>query len=303
MAKVDEEYQKLCRKILSFGKEYHNKRRNAKRLQIPSYNFKHSFADGFPAITNKKLFFRSIVGELLWFLRGDNDITWLNDNKIDIWNKDAFNWHKKFGGTYSWEQFNAIGQGSTGQNYSKQWRNYNGNTDQIMKLVADMKSDIMGSRLKVTAWNPTELDKTALPPCHTDFQVVGIPLGNDEFGFELHWSQRSTDVFLGLPFDVATFGLLAKILEAVTGFKALGIEGNLKCVHFYDNQYEAAKELLNRSPRTHGKCELIIKEYIPQLAWINFDRVIKYLEIDDFELIGYTSDPAIPVEMLAPTEI
>ena len=226
MAKVDQEYQKLSKMILEEGREYENKNRGVTRLQIPSYTFRHSFEDGFPAITNKKLYWKGIVGELIWFLRGDNDVTYLNENKIDIWNKDAWNWYKKTIGEISFEDFNAIGKGSVGQNYSIQWRNFNGNTDQIRNLIDEMREDIMSSRLKVNAWNPSETNQTALPPCHSEFQVVGVPLtlderilwyykngkitedvdltqdsltsiGVPEFGFELHWNQRSVDTFLG----------------------------------------------------------------------------------------------------------
>jgi len=197
MAKVDLEFQKLCRKILMDGKEYENKNRGVKRLQIPSYTFRHSFEDGFPAITNKRLYWKGIVGELIWFLRGDNDVTYLNENGIDIWNKDAYNWFTKGGGKLSFETFSKIGKGSVGQNYSVQWRNFGGEVDQVAELISGMKKDIMSSRLKVNAWNPSELNDTALPPCHSELQVIGVPLDDGEFGFELHWNQRSVDTFLG----------------------------------------------------------------------------------------------------------
>lgn len=356
MAKVDIEFQKLCNKIFAEGREYENKNRGVKRLQIPSYTFRHSFAEGFPALTNKELYWKGIVGELIWFLRGDNDVTFLNENKINIWNKDAYNWYvKKYSnndpiegqeefyfknedGTYrmfTQKEFSAIGKGSVGQNYSVQWRNFNGNTDQILDLINGMKSDIMSSRLKVNAWNPSELNETALPPCHSEFQVVGVPLtfverrefwinkhvgemcetarnfkidegyltdvGIPEFGFELHWNQRSVDTFLGLPFNIASYGLLAKVLEAMTGYPALGIEGTLKCVHFYDNQYEVAKELVSRSATKHPECELRIADKFQHSA--NIDEVFSNLAIQDFTLDGYSSDEPLKVEMLAPKEL
>lgn len=302
MSKIDQEFQKLCAKILNEGVEYENKNRGVKRLQIPSYTLRHSFEDGFPAITNKKLYWKGIVGELIWFLRGDNNVQYLNENGIKIWNKDAYNWHKKFGGTYSFEEFEKIGKGSVGQNYSVQWRNFNGNTDQIKDLVKAMALDIMSSRLKVNAWNPSETDLTALPPCHSEFQVIGVPLLNGDFGFELHWNQRSVDTFLGLPFNIASYGLLAKILEQITGCKALAIEGTLKCVHFYDNQYEAVKELLKRDPDTHSNCELNIKP-LADVFETDIDVIFNEYAIDNFKLSEYTSDPEIKVDMLAPKEL
>lgn len=331
MAKIDQEFQLLCSKILSEGVEYENKKRGVKRLQIPSYTFRHSFADGFPAITNKKLYLKSIVGELLWFLRGDNDVKYLNENGIRIWNKDAYNWYKKNTvNPLSFEEFEKFGKGSVGQNYSVQWRNFNGDTDQIQELVDGMKKDIMSSRLKVNAWNPSELDQTALPPCHDGFQVIGVPLSREqmigvarergmnisksmpvselkflnipEFGFELHWNQRSVDTFLGLPFNIASYASLAEFLEVKTGYKALAIEGALKCVHFYDNQYDAVKELLKRNPDTHPNCKLSIIQRGDYLN-INLDDVLNELSISDFKLVGYTSDEEIKVEMLAPKEL
>jgi len=307
MAEIDQEFTALCRKILNEGREYENKNRGVKRLQIPSYTFRHEFKDGFPAITNKKLYWKGIVGELIWFLRGDNDVKYLNDNGIRIWNKDAYNWYKKTIGNITVgsaailteEEFNKNGCGSVGQNYSVQWRNFNGKTDQIKELIDTMHKDIMSSRLKVNAWNPTEVDMTALPPCHSEFQIIGVPLGEDKFGFELHWNQRSVDTFLGLPFNIASYGLLAKIIEDLTGFKALAIEGTLKCVHFYDNQYDAVRTLLKRNPDTHPNCELLIKES-DYARPVNIDAVFKNYSIKDFELIGYTSDEEIKVAMLAP---
>lgn len=301
MAKIDLEYSELCKKILNDGYRYENINRGVERLQIPSYLFKHDFKDGFPAITNKKLFWKGVVGELLWFLRGDNDISYLTRNGIYTWNKDAFNWHQKTEDSMkTQEDFDKVGCGSVGQNYSVQWRNYNGKTDQIAELISNMKKDIMSSRLVVSAWNPSEVDMTALPPCHIGFQIVGVPLGYGEFGFELHWKQRSVDVFLGLPFNIASYALLAKILEDMTGYKALLIEGYLECVHFYDNQYEAAKELISRDPGKHPNCELMM--WTAKRFGDNLDSYLADCEIDDFELKGYSSDAAIKVDMLAPKQ-
>jgi len=299
MSKVDQEFQKLCKKIVNEGKEYKNKNRGVKRLQIPSYTFRHDFNDGFPAITNKKLYWKGIVGELIWFLRGDNDVKYLNENGIKIWNKDAYNWHKKHGGVLTFEDFEKKGIGSVGQNYSVQWRNFNGNTDQIKDLVKNMALDIMSSRLKVNAYNPSETELTALPPCHSEFQIIGVPLEDGNFGFELHWNQRSVDTFLGLPFNIASYGLLAKILEKVTGFKAIAIEGTLKCVHFYDNQYDAVKELLKRDPNTHSNCEALLPELL-DIFETHVDVIFNSYKISDFKLSGYTSDDEIKVQMLAP---
>ncbi len=373
MATIDIEFHKLCNEILTTGREYENKNRGVKRLQIPSYTFRHNLANGFPAITSKKLPFKTVVGELIWFLRGDNDVKFLNDNGIKIWNKDAYNWYCKDANKVidryhdmvnnhnfnkiglieiivpdfnnvtimtnqdgeprimDFEEFAAKGTGSVGQNYSKQWRAFNGKTDQIADLILGMQADIMSSRLKVNAWNPSEIDETALPPCHSEFQIIGVPLlmsqrlelakhkigpstavteeiltswGIPEFGFELHWNQRSVDVFLGLPFNIASYALLAHILEELMGYPALAIEGTLKCVHFYDNQYEAAKLLVSRDPSTHQDCKLIstFDFSSPKFAATPISSYLNKISISDFQLENYTHDPEIKVEMLAPKQ-
>ena len=289
MAYIDKTFKKLCKEILSNGSVYINERRKINRLQVPSYTFRHEFKNGFPAITTKKLFYKSVVAELLWFLNGDNDIEFLNSNGVKIWNQDAYNFYKKSGGEKSFEDFEKIGKGSVGQNYSKQWTAYNGSINQIQNLIKDMSADIMGSRLIVNAWNPSEINDTALPPCHTYFQIIGVPMENNEFGFELHWNQRSVDTFLGLPFNIASYATLAKILELKTGYKALAIQGDLKCVHFYDNQILAVNELLKCSSKKHKNCKLKINN--------------NGKEISDFELTGYESEKAINVKMEAPIKI
>jgi thymidylate synthase len=296
MAQIDKTFKDLCEAIKKNGKEYHNTKRNVKRLQIPSYTFRHEFKDGFPALTNKKMYWKGVVGELIWFLRGDNNVKYLNDNGINFWNKDAYNWYVKHGGTLSFEKFAELGEGSVGQNYSVQWRNFNGKTDQITELIKNMKSDIMSSQLIVEAWNPSELKETALAPCHKGFQVIGVPLDNGKFGFELHWNQRSVDTFLGVPMNIASYALLAEILAHKTGYKALAIQGDLKCVHFYDNQYDGVDELLSRDVNKHSNCKLMPLGFDLDLDFDDY-------EIDFFKLLGYTSDKTINVEMLAPLSI
>jgi thymidylate synthase len=339
MAKIDQTFQELCKKILTEGREYENKNRGVKRLQIPSFTLRHDFKDGFPILTNKKVPFKWIVTEALWFLKGDNDITYLNSWGVDIWNKDAYNWYSKHSTDnpkLSFEEFSKIGKGSVGRNYSVQWRDFCG-VDQIKRLIEDMEKDIMSSRLKVNAWNPAEIFDTALPPCHSEFQVIGVPLtfeerkevaikegfvedqtfshhsldnlGIPEFGFELHWNQRSVDTFLGLPFNIASYAFIAKFLQEVTGYPALAIEGTLKCVHFYDNQYEAAKELVSRDPMKHPNCEMLMRNYNSQGVML-FDNNFNYFKWlmenskpIDYKLQGYTSDDSIKVDMLAPKEL
>lgn len=300
MAKIDKEFAKMYQKILSTGAKYENVRRGVERLQIPSYVLRHEFKNGFPAVTNKKLFWKGVVGELLWFLKGDTNVKYLNQNGIKFWNDDAYNWYVKNGGDLSREEFEEIGEGSVGANYSKQWRNFNSKVDQVSNLIADMRKDIMGSRLVVSAWNPGELNETALPPCHNFFQVIGVPISDGTFGFELHFNMRSADAFLGVPLNIASYALLAKILEKITGFKAVAVEGTLKCVHLYDNQYDAAKQFILRDSTEHGDCSLVIDNF-PAMEDVN--QIIERLEISMFNLENYTHDDPIKVKMIAPKTI
>lgn len=357
MAEIDKGFNALCRKIKTKGRAYKDERRDVDRLQIPTHTFEHSFKDGFPAITSKKLFWKGLVCELLWFLRGQTNIFYLLQDNVDIWNKDAWNMYNKFtrenpcnSSTRHMYSYASIGKpkpfsleefsylisnaasfelltkefsfggytlGDAGKNYSYQWTNFGGSVNQIEEHVKDMKKNIMGSRLVVNAWNAKELDETALPPCHNMFQTVGVPLNKEErtdwmnankedihntteFGFILVWDQRSVDTFLGLPFNIASYGLLSKIFEDVTDFPAMGVQGNLKCVHFYDNQYEAVDELLSRDEDKHGACTV----RMPGRRGTN--TMAEYLEgltYKDFKLIDYTSDEAIKVDMIAPKEI
>lgn len=326
MAKIDATFNDIVKTILKEGRLYEDTSRDTQRLQIPSYTLRHDFRDGFPAITIKKLAWKSVVGELIWFLRGDNNVAFLQENKIPIWDDDAKNWEEKTGEI-----------GSVGRNYSKQWREYANEVDQIVNLIRDMKQNIMSTRLKVEAWNPAEIKKTALPPCHTGFQIIGVPLSEQEqiernfdpedwleicsmdcemealesvpkFGFELHWNQRSVDTFLGLPFNIASYALLAKILEQLTGYPVLAIQGDLKCVHLYQNAFRKSEDLLTKDVTKHnnelGKfCELAITKPIFLKQNKSFDEMINEAEIKDFLLDKYESEKYSSVKMLAPKTI
>lgn len=305
MAVIDKKTQDIFNAVLTKGKEYENKRRGVKRLQISDYTISHSAFDGFPAITLKQLNFNSVITELIWFLRGDNDIAFLRKHGVNIWNKDAYNWYVKDCELnnitpITFKAFKEQGKGSVGANYSVQWRNYNQQEiDQIQILIEGMRKDIMGSRLIVNAWNPAQLDQTALPPCHTGFQIIGEPLNNDEYGFKLKWSQRSVDLFLGYPFNIASYFALGMILSEMTGHIFLGVIGSLSCIHFYDNQYKEAKEFCAKNWDKYSNSKLKINY---PLYGRNAD-VFNQLEPHHFELLGYESDEFIPVEMIAPKKI
>ena len=359
MAVIDKTYHQLLNKIMTDGYTYEDpNRKGVKRLEIPSYTFRHEFKDGFPAISTKKLHYKNVVTELLWFLRGDTNIKYLVDNNCNIWNKDAYNYYlknlteyEKVKGHYSFEEFIQIIKetslndlkydfstlsyifGDLGPVYGKQWRNFSG-VDQIQRLITNLKEKPLATDHIVNSWNVGDLENMALPPCHYGFQIVVKPLTIWErseihdnlgyknenkgkfhgiylddrniprYGFELHWSQRSVDTFLGLPYNIASYATLALILEKITGYKALAIQGDLKKVHLYDNSLDAVKEQLSRDVDRYDKCELLFKDefhYITDkklCGEVSLDKIISQMKSNWFILENYKSYPAINVEML-----
>lgn len=359
MSKVDENYHILLEKILHKGYLYDDpNRKGVKRIEIPSYIFRHEFKDGFPAITTKKLNYKNVVTELLWFLKGDTNIKYLIDNGCNIWNKDAYNYSVKYGMPKDFGMENFIENVKKGAHtaihkdgdldrvYGYYWRNLDG-VDQISDLIKGLREKPLGTEHIVTARNPIDKDYQALPCCHYGFQIVVRPLEYDfenmseecdmhftkeynkysdgdsssedfwnqgwykyayerypQYGFELHWNQRSVDTFLGLPYNIASYATLALIIEKITGYKALAIQGDLKKVHLYDNSLDAIKEQLRRDIDKYNKCELKFDRiYDTLIKDIDYDKlsvndIIESLFIEDFQLENYESYPHIKVEML-----
>ncbi len=377
MAKIDKQYQKLLRKILKKGVWYDDpNRKGVKRLQIPYYEFKHNLQkDGFPALTLKELYWRGVVGELLWFLRGDTNIKYLIDNNIHIWDKDAYNYFdKKAGKVFFLDEKDTlegyIGRvkdnphneacgikvGDLGRVYGAQWREWTNNykkdysssiffetIDQISNLIKNLKENPVSTQHIVTAWNPAELDNMALPPCHFGFQIMVYPLSFWErvdivykpsaistsgdlsivreeldkynipqYGFDLIWDQRSVDTFLGLPFNIASYALLAYIIGKIVNMKPMNIIGSLRNVHLYDNSLNAVYKLLERNVNKFNKCELGMNSGLDGLIY-NFnnenkpaissnnnslDSLFETFRIKDFKLLDYNSYEPLKVEML-----
>jgi len=337
LSNIDKNYHNLLDEILQKGYWYDDpKRRDVKRLEIPSYTFRHEFKDGFPAITTKKLNYHSVVTELIWFLKGDTNIKYLLDNNCNIWNKDAYNYSFKEGYNRTVENFIdqvKIGNfsGNLGPVYGHQWRNSNG-VDQISNLITNLKEQPLATDHIVSSWNPADLKDMALPPCHDYFQIIVRPLSFEErlklskysfnikldeqdiifeleeeniskYGFELHWHQRSVDTFLGLPFNIASYATLALIIEKLTEYKALAIQGDLKKVHLYDNSIDAVKEQLSRDVNKYDNIELMFKDefhYITDKSIsgeLSLDKIISEMKPDWFKLNNYESYPYIKVEM------
>ena len=382
MAKIDVLYHNVARNIIEHGYEYLTDNRPQPCVQLSSVNMDIPLTE-FPLLTTKKMFTKSIVEELLWFLRGENNIKPLLDKKVNIWNQDAHKHYQremiKRNGQGSLIEEQYIGQieklgkvidhgfeyGDIGRNYGVQWRKWkNANFkidgedirtlklpfDQIQNLLDNLrKPNPINRRHIVTAWNPAELDQTALPPCHWAFEIIVRPLtnamkieysGKDQeyldtlwmegfgkanneeakatfleetkhipsYGFILKWHQRSCDFFLGSPFNIASYALLAHIIGSLTDLQPLSIIGDLSNVHFYQPHIEVVQQQLNNDVNLYNGCYLSFSEnYLMNMTLfkgsaITLDEFLETLSHEDFIFNNYNSFPALKGDMFAPVE-
>jgi len=232
-------------------------------ISVFGYQMRFDLNDGFPAVTTKKLHLKSIIHELLWFLMGDSNIRYLKEHGVSIWNE--------------WADAN----GDLGPVYGVQWRSWpttdGGHVDQISRVIEQIRKDPASRRLIVSAWNAGELHKMALPPCHAFFQFY---VADGKLSCQLY--QRSADIFLGVPFNIASYSLLTMMIAQVTGLKLGDFVHTLGDAHLYLNHIEQAETQLRRKP------------YPLPLMKINPDvKSIFDFKYADFELVGYESHPSI----------
>jgi thymidylate synthase len=227
------------------------------------HQMRFDLADGFPCITTKKLHLKSIIHELLWFLKGDTNIKYLNDNGVKIWDE--------------WADEN----GDLGHVYGYQWRNWptpNGkHIDQIQKVVQQLKDTPNSRRVIVSAWNVGEIESMALPPCHTFFQFY---VAHNKLSCQLY--QRSADIFLGVPFNIASYALLTMMMAQVCNLEVGEFVHTLGDAHIYSNHFEQTKLQLSREPKVLPK--MIINKNVKNIFGFKFN---------DFDLIDYESHPHI----------
>lgn len=258
-----QQYLNLLNRILTEGTQKGD-RTGTGTLSIFGHQMRFDLRDGFPLLTTKKLHLKSIIYELLWFLRGDTNVRYLQEHGVRIWNE--------------WADEN----GELGPVYGHQWRSwpdYKGGTiDQIKNVVDMIKHNPDSRRMLVTAWNPAEVEDMALPPCHCLFQFY---VADGRLSLQLY--QRSADSFLGVPFNIASYSLLLQMIAQVTGLEAGEFIHTTGDTHLYLNHLEQAKLQLTREPRPLPKMKIN-----PDVKDI-FD--FKY---EDFELIGYNPLPHIP---------
>lgn len=256
------QYHDLMDHVLNHGHKKED-RTGTGTLSVFGYQCRYNLAEGFPLVTTKKLHLKSIIHELLWFLQGETNIKYLKDNGVSIWDE--------------W----ADEDGNLGPVYGSQWRSWkgaNGETvDQITSVINQIKKNPDSRRLIVSAWNVAEIEKMALPPCHAFFQFY---VADGRLSCQLY--QRSADIFLGVPFNIASYALLTMMIAQVTGLKLGDFVHTMGDAHLYSNHIEQAKLQLTRDFRM-----------LPQMK-INPDvKNIFDFKYEDFKLEGYDPHPTI----------
>jgi thymidylate synthase len=256
------QYHDLLRLVLEHGQPKAD-RTGTGTLSIFGAQTRFDLREKFPLLTTKKLHIKSIIYELLWFLRGDTNVRYLNEHGVTIWDE----WADK--------------EGDLGRVYGAQWRDWRGqndvHVDQIENVIAQIKSTPQSRRLIVSAWNPAEIDKMALPACHVLFQFY---VQDGELSCQLY--QRSADLFLGVPFNIASYSLLTLMVAQVCGLKPGGFVHTFGDLHLYRNHLEQAHEQLARDFRP-----------LPRMKLNPAIKNIRDFQFEDFQLIGYDPHPTI----------
>jgi thymidylate synthase len=373
---IEHQYLKLLKDILDNGTE--KETRNGKTLSVFGRQIRHDMKLGFPLLTTKKMYWKGIVTELLWFLRGDTNIKYLVDNDCHIWDNDAYKYYKR---VFPYDNPKPLSQedfieriktddvfakhwGDLGPIYGKQWRSWYTRElmfrsdvvgepqslpeffevkvpiDQIANLINDLKTNPDSRRLLVSAWNPADLPNQVLPPCHYGFQVytreltweeqVQWVMKNTDVEWEnlyiveeiakdttpkraisLMWSQRSCDVPLGIPFNIASYALLLELLAKMTNMIPDELIGNLGDTHIYHNQVDGIKEQLTREPyqlpklnintewwpTESGECGEGLIDAQAVLEGFSNDNFCKCLVEEDIQLGNYKYHPTIKMPL------
>lgn len=256
------QYHDLLNHIIQEG-TYKGDRTGTGTKSVFGYQMRFNLKEGFPLVTTKKVHLKSIIHELLWFLKGDSNIAYLKENGVSIWDE--------------W----ADEQGNLGPVYGVQWRSWPGKNgekiDQISNLIKNLKKNPDSRRHLISAWNVAEVEQMALPPCHTFFQFY---VADNKLSCQLY--QRSADTFLGVPFNIASYALLTLMIAQVCNFEPGDFVHTFGDAHLYSNHFEQAELLLSRDIRP-----------LPQMK-INPDvKNIFEFKFEDFELLNYNPHPAI----------
>lgn len=279
------QYLDFLQHILNKGEEKPD-RTNTGIISTFGYQMRFDLRDGFPLLTTKRVHFKSVVHELLWFIKGDTNIKYLVDNDVRIWNEwpyQNFKNHEDYNGETQDEFVTRIKSdgdfaekhGKLGPVYGKQWRDFNG-FDQLAKTIENIKNNPESRRLIISSWNPPQIKDMALPPCHMMFQFY---VSGNKLSLQMY--QRSADAFLGVPFNIASYALLLALVAKVTGLEACEFVHTIGDAHIYLNHLEQVKTQLAREPRQLPKLKIVNRINIEDFTY------------EDIVLENYNPHPTI----------
>lgn len=279
-------YLDLCQHVLDHG-TFKMDRTKTGTYSVFGYQMRYDLSEGFPLLTTKKVHLKSIIHELLWFIKGDTNIKYLVDHGVRIWNdwpyqtfKESNDYQgqtmKEFAESIKVDDDFAKKYGDLGPVYGAQWRNFNG-VDQLSYILDTLKENPMSRRMILSAWNPAEIKNMALPPCHT---LIQFYVSDNKLSLQLY--QRSADIFLGVPFNIASYALLLMMVAQVSGFEVGEFIHTLGDAHIYANHLDQIKLQLSRKPKTRPQIKLN-----PNIKSL-FD-----FKFEDIKLENYDPYPAI----------
>lgn len=285
------QYLDLCRLVLEKG-NLKTDRTNTGTLSYFGHQMRYDLSEGFPLLTTKKVYLPAIIHELLWFIKGDTNIQYLTKNNVKIWNEWPYEAFKK-SSDYQGETLEeyvekvnndnefALKYGNLGPVYGHQWRAFDGpngiHVDQLQNVIDQIKNNPSSRRLIVNAWNPSVIDQMALPPCHMMFQFY---VNDGKLSCMLY--QRSADIFLGVPFNIASYALLTMMIAKITNLELGEFVHTVGDAHIYSNHFEQINKQLSREPRE-----------LPQMIIHGNQKNIEDFKFEDFELVNYNPHKGI----------
>lgn len=284
------QYLDLCRHVMTHGTSKMDRTKTGTK-SVFGYQMRFDLEEGFPLLTTKKVYLRAIIHELLWIISGDTNIKYLVDNDVRIWNEwpyESFKKHEDYQNETMVEFVEKIKKsddfakkhGNLGPVYGAQWRNFAG-VDQLKMVIDQIKNQPDSRRIILSAWNPKDLDQMALPPCHTFMQFY---VSNGELSLQLY--QRSGDIFLGIPFNIASYSLFLMMVAQVCNLKPKTFVHTIGDAHIYSNHYEQVNLQLSRA--------------VKELPMMTINKAVMHIEdfkYEDFKLTAYNPHPGIKGEV------
>ena len=281
-------YLDMCKYVMENGEDRADRTGTGTR-SVFGYQTRYSLLDGFPLMTTKKMFLRPIAEELLWFIKGDTNIKYLVDRNVRIWNEwpyDSYTKLPEYKGETMEEFVEKVKNddefakkyGDLGPVYGAQWRNFNNEgIDQLSKLIDSLKNNPFSRRHIICAWNPAQVDHMALPPCHSFLQFY---VSADKKYLSCQLYQRSADIFLGVPFNIASYALMTAMLAQVCGYEAKEFVHTIGDAHIYKDHFEVVEQQMGREPLP--KCKLVLNKEVTSI----FDFTIDDIKIEEYQSHG-----------------